>query len=119
MFKQVIALRNDLNLSKSEILRIIAWTSFESAKKAQTKSPKKFSNWLNFGQKKIVIKIKDETELINLKTNIERKKKTVVVPFIIQKSDLNEKNKANIVALGIGPDEEKNLREFTNLYKLY
>ena len=119
MLKQIIALRNDLNLTKSEILKIIAWTSYKSAKEAKTKFPNKFSTWLNFGQKKIVIKIKDKKELADLRANIERKKKTIIVPIIIQKFDPNKKNEGTFVALGIGPDEEKNLKEFTNLYKLY
>jgi PTH2 family peptidyl-tRNA hydrolase len=119
MLKQIIALRNDLSLTKSEILKIIAWTSFESAKKTKEKFPNKFLNWLNFGQKKIVIKIISEKELINLKTNIERKKNTTVVSIIIQKQNKDKKIVGNFVAMGIGPDEEKNLKEFTNLYKLY
>ena len=119
MLKQVIALRNDLNFPKSKILKIITWASYESAKETKAKSPNKFSNWLNLGQKKIVIKIKDENELINLRKNIERRKKTVIVPIIIHNSDLNHGKEGNFVALGIGPDEEKNLKEFTNLYKLY
>ncbi|MHA1990490.1 MAG: peptidyl-tRNA hydrolase [Candidatus Hodarchaeales archaeon] len=119
MLKQIIALRNDLDLPKSEILKIIAWTSYESAKETKEKSPNKFLNWLNFGQKKIVIKINSEKELINLKTNIERKKNTTLVPIIIQKQNMDKKMVSIFVAMGIGPEEEKNLKEFTNLYKLY
>lgn len=119
MLKQVIAVRQDLNFSKSEIGKVISWASFGSAKKTKTKDPRKLTTWLNSGQKKVVLKILNLESLKDLENKLERHKKVIYFCLNDQNGKLNINDKNELVAIGIGPEEDKVLSDLTNMYKLY
>ena len=119
MLKQVIAVRQDLNFSKSEIGKIIGWASFVSAKKTRTNDSKKLSSWLNSGQKKVVLKILNLDSLKDLEKKLESHKKVNYVCLDNQNSNINISKKNELIAIGIGPDEENILSGLTRMYKLY
>ena len=119
MLKQVIAVRQDLHFSKSEIGKVIGWASFSSAKKTKANDSRKLTTWLNSGQKKVVVKILNLESLKDLENKLERHKKVIYVCLNDQNSKPNTSDKNELIAIGIGPDEDKILSGLTNMYKLY
>ena len=119
MLKQVIAVRQDINFSKSEIGKIIGWASFGSAKKTKISNSRKLMTWLNSGQKKVVLKILNLESLKELESNLERHKKVIYFCLNDQKNKKNTSDKNELIAIGIGPDEDKILSGLTQMYKLY
>ncbi|OLS21972.1 MAG: Peptidyl-tRNA hydrolase [Candidatus Heimdallarchaeota archaeon LC_3] len=118
MFKQVIVIRNDIKLKKSETVKIVAWASIFSAQKCKNNFPKKFTQWLKTGQKKVVLKTLNLSQLVNLKNNLEKNKKLVFHEVEIPKDFSNKLESREFIAIGIGPDKEKILDALTNMYKL-
>lgn len=118
MFKQVIVIRNDIRLTRSEIAKIVVWASMFSVKKSKDSFPKKINNWLKTGQKKVVLKAINLEDLANLKKNLEKNKKLVFYEVKIPENFSNKVESGEFIALGIGPDEEKILTTLTNMFKL-
>ena len=118
MSKQVIVIRNDIKLSKSEIAKIVAWASLFSTKKCKDNFPKKFNLWLKTGQKKVVLKVSNLSELVNLRSILEKNKNLSFHEVEIPKDFSNNVERKEFVAIGIGPDDEKLITVLTNMYKL-
>lgn len=67
--KQVIVVRRDLNLSKGKTASQVAHASLEAWKSADEKTRRK---WEDNGGKKVVLKVENEKELLEKKTNAEK-----------------------------------------------
>lgn len=107
MYKQVIVVRNDIEMSAAKLAVQVAHASVESALKA----PKKiFASWKKEGAKKIVLTVKGEKDLREL----ENKCKQLNLPCtLISDAGLTELKKGTITCLGIGPDKEKKINKVT------
>ena len=107
MIKQVIVIRNDLDLSVGKIAVQTAHASRAAARNAKKEIVK---IWEVSGEKKVVLKAKDLDELKTL----EEKCKKLKLPYaLIRDAGLTEVKKGTITALGIGPDDEKKINKVT------
>ncbi|MBD3248947.1 peptidyl-tRNA hydrolase [Candidatus Woesearchaeota archaeon] len=111
-YKQVILARADLKLPKGKLAVQAAHASVE----AVLKTPEwKTSEWRLEGAKKVVLKVKDEEELLNYKqlaedanlinTLITDAGKTVIAP-------------GTKTCVGIGPDKEELIDKVTSKLKM-
>ncbi len=107
MFKQVIIVRADLKMGKGKLAAQVAHASYSATKKADKKI---LGAWENAGQKKIVLKVGSEEELLT----VEKKCKAKKIPCaLITDAGLTQLEPGTATALGIGPDKEERIDEIT------
>jgi len=108
--KQVILVRADLKLPKGKLAAQVAHASVEAALKSDY-----LTDWRNIGQKKVVLKVDSDKELIRFFQNakdmgfsaslITDAGKTVIAP-------------GTKTCVGIGPDDEEKIDELTGQLKM-
>jgi PTH2 family peptidyl-tRNA hydrolase len=106
-YKQCILIRTDLPMSCGKRCAQAAHASigaFEQADKALKKS------WLSEGQKKVVLKAKDERTLHEMKVFAER---SGIAASLIQDAGMTEIPPGTITALGLGPAKSADLDRIT------
>jgi PTH2 family peptidyl-tRNA hydrolase len=106
-YKQVIVVRDDLNLSKGKLAVQVAHASVIGYERSDKETIKE---WKINGQKKIVLKVKDIKELMILKERAEREGLTT---GIVRDAGLTEIPPGTITALVIGPEEEGKIDRVT------
>jgi PTH2 family peptidyl-tRNA hydrolase len=109
--KQVILVRQDLRLPKGKLAAQVAHASLEAA----LKSDKQIS-WRSEGAKKVVLKVKDEKELLNFKKIAEGQR---LVTALITDAGHTVLEPGTITCLGIGPDEDEKIDQVTGNLKMY
>ena len=110
--KQVIVVRNDLKLGKGKIAAQAAHASLEAYKKADREN---VFGWENTGNKKIVLKVSDEKELLEV---FEKLKQAKLKPVLIKDAGLTEVEPGTTTCLGVGPVEEKEVDKITGKLKM-
>ncbi|MHA1649441.1 MAG: peptidyl-tRNA hydrolase Pth2 [Candidatus Helarchaeota archaeon] len=111
-YKQVLVIRNDLGMSCGKIAAQVAHAAvslYEIAKKTRTHK-KWLKNWIKEGQKKVVVKTRNEQELLAL---YEKGKKLKLPVILIQDRGLTEVPPGTVTALGIGPAPEEEVDKVT------
>ena len=99
-FKQVIAVRTDLGMSKGKIAVQVAHASVLASDEARKMHHSWWKVWFDEGQCKVAVKVKVEEELFSL----EEKAKELKLPTaIVQDRGLTEVAPGTITCLGIGP----------------
>ncbi|MFW9994490.1 MAG: aminoacyl-tRNA hydrolase [Candidatus Odinarchaeota archaeon] len=113
--KLAIVVRSDLKMTKGKTVLQVVNTSLAVAKKSKQAKPEKLNRWLRNGQKKVVLKVTSLEEL----DRIERACFANNVIVVREGTTENETlpNSA-IMALGIGPDDEKKIDKLTGHLKL-
>lgn len=107
MYKQVIVVRSDLDMSRGKIAAQACHASIGSFKKT---NPAVSSSWDKNGGKKAVLKTESEK---NIK-DIGKKCKELKIPFFIVKdAGLTEIPPGTTTAIGIGPDKEDKINRAT------
>ena len=105
--KQVIVVRADIKLSRGKLAAQCSHASYASAKKTKNSIR---DVWEKEGQKKVILKAKDLSELIRLKEKCEKLR----LPFsLISDAGLTEVKEGTITCLGIGPDDDKKINKVT------
>ncbi|MHA1410032.1 MAG: peptidyl-tRNA hydrolase Pth2 [Candidatus Odinarchaeia archaeon] len=99
-YKQVLVIRVDLGMSKGKIAAQAAHAAVTSSEKTRKYAATWWSNWFNEGQKKVVVKVSSEKELIDLKNAAE---KNGIPSALITDRGLTEIPPGTITALGLGP----------------
>ncbi len=110
--KQAIVIRTDLKMDTGKIAAQSAHASLESYKKAN-KVLKKL--WEIRGQKKVVLKVNSEKELLNLFSCCKREK---ISCALIRDAGKTQIEKGTITALGIGPETDSKIDKVTGSLKL-
>ncbi|KUO42618.1 MAG: peptidyl-tRNA hydrolase [Candidatus Hadarchaeum yellowstonense] len=109
-YKQVIVVRADLKMSPGKIAAQVAHGSVGAAEMARKKHRRWFSLWFSEGQKKVVVKVNSERELLDLK----KKADSLGLPnMLIQDAGLTELPPGTVTALGIGPAPNEILDQVT------
>ncbi|MCK5594444.1 MAG: peptidyl-tRNA hydrolase Pth2 [Candidatus Aenigmarchaeota archaeon] len=111
--KQAIIIRKDLNLGKGKMAAQASHASLNAYKKAS------FTNkniWEMQGQKKVVLKIDSEKEMIALFNKADAEK---MKPALIRDAGRTEIPSGTITALAIGPDRDEKIDKITGHLKLY
>ena len=65
-FKQAIIVRHDLGMGKGKIAAQASHASLDAYEKAKRENPQWVEEWKNCGQAKVVLKVKDKKELLEL-----------------------------------------------------
>ena len=105
--KQVIVVRADLKLSKGKLAAQCSHASYTAAKKTKNSIREV---WEKEGQKKVILKAKDLSELIGLKEKCSALKLSCA---LISDAGLTEIESGTITCLGIGPDDDKKINKVT------
>jgi len=115
-YKLIVAVREDLELSKGKMAVQVAHASVSSSLNCKRKIPKWFKAWLEEGQKKVVVKAADLEELLELKKKAESKG----LPFaLVEDAGLTELPPGTTTCLGIGPAPNSVVDEITGHLKLW
>ena len=106
-FKQVILVREDLNLPKGKLAAQVAHASVEAVEKSSVDNIKK---WKRGGAKKVVLKVEDLNELKKYQ-NLAKKAKMATA--LIRDAGRTFLVPGTITCLGIGPNEENKIDSIT------
>ncbi len=109
-YKMVIVVREDLKISCGKIAAQVSHAAVECALISKRKKRRWFKEWYNEGQRKVVVKVKGERELIELKKKAENLKLTT---SLIRDAGLTEIPPGTITSLGIGPAPEEIINKVT------
>jgi len=112
--KQVILVRQDLKLGKGKLAAQACHASVSALMKALKESPKQAGEWLDEGQAKIVLKVKDGKELLYFFEKLRKRFPTA----LITDAGLTQIAPGTITCVGIGPVEEKEIDKITKELKL-
>lgn len=103
-FKQVIAVRTDLKMSKGKTAVQVAHGSLSAYMKTKKFYPDWADKWFSEGQKKITVKIKSEEEMMILAEKARKQE----IPFaIINDAGLTQLTPGTATVIGIGPSREQ------------
>ncbi len=109
-YKQVIVVREDLEMSPGKLAAQVAHGAVASAERTRKNQPEWFKEWLNEGQKKVVVVVKNEEEIRDLHDKTRR----LGVPHeIIQDAGLTELPPGTVTVLAIGPTPENVVDKIT------
>ncbi|HLD79919.1 MAG TPA: peptidyl-tRNA hydrolase Pth2 [Candidatus Nanoarchaeia archaeon] len=106
-YKQVILVRQDLKLPKGKLSAQCAHAAVEAVLKS---SDKKVSTWRKEGMPKIVLKVKDEKELL---LYLQRAKDDGLTTALITDAGRTVVATGTKTCGAIGPDEEKKIDAIT------
>jgi len=112
--KQVIVLRADLKLGVGKLAAQAAHASLEAYKAARERGPEVVERWEGEGQKKVVLRVEGEEELVGLYEKV----KGELPCALIRDAGLTQLPPGTITALGIGPWGEGEIDKYTGKLKL-
>jgi len=99
-YKQVIAVRTDLKMSKGKLAAQVGHAAVSAAEEARKKHPEWWQAWLKEGQCKVAVKVKDLDELLEL----QREAIQMKFPHsLITDRGLTQLPPGTVTCLGIGP----------------
>ncbi len=110
--KQVILVRQDLKLPKGKLAAQAAHASVEAVLKSE---PTMVKTWRKEGMPKIVLKVKDEKELISF---FQKAKDEDLVSSLITDAGRTVVEPGTRTCVGIGPDEEEKIDWLTGKLSL-
>ena len=107
VLKQAIVIRTDLPLGKGKMAVQVAHASVETFVKVPERDQKK---WLAEGQKKIVLRVESEEELLFM---FEDAKRAGLPASLIRDAGLTQIPPGTRTAVGIGPADEEKIDRIT------
>ncbi|MCD6477581.1 MAG: peptidyl-tRNA hydrolase [Candidatus Aenigmarchaeota archaeon] len=113
MYKQVIVVRKDLNLSPGKLAAQVAHASLGSWRKSNKLVR---GIWRLEGEKKVVLSVNGKKGLLDLKKKAEKMKLPHV---LISDAGRTELPSGTITCLGIGPAKEKDIDKITGSLPLW
>lgn len=114
-YKQVIAFRSDLKMSKGKIAAQAGHAAVSAAEEARKHFKEWWKAWLREGQCKIAVKVESEKELLEL----EKQAKELAMPCaLIIDRGLTEIPPGTITCLGIGPAPVEKIDKITSMLPL-
>ena len=115
-YKQVIILRSDLKMSRGKAAAQACHASLTASEEARRRRPSWWKAWMREGQRKIVLRVDSEDELLEK----EREAREAGIPSaLISDMGLTELPPGTFTALGIGPAPEWMIDKITGSLPLY
>ncbi len=115
-YKLVIAVRKDLDISAGKLAVQVSHASVSCALKSKKEKKKYFKNWMNEGQKKVLVECDDLEHMQFLK---ERAKKEGLVTKLVTDAGLTEVQSGTKTCLGVGPGPNNLVDKVTGDLSLY
>ena len=112
--KQAIVFRSDLKIGKGKLAAHAGHAALSGYLKVSTKDRSVVEQWLEEGQKKVVLKISNESELVSLFERVKRS----VPSELISDAGLTQVEPGTIVCLVIGPWNDGDIDRHTKSLKL-
>ncbi|RLG74594.1 MAG: peptidyl-tRNA hydrolase [Thermoprotei archaeon] len=113
--KQVIVVRQDLEMGKGKLAVQVAHAAVEGYIEASKYKPEWVEEWLKQGQKKVIVKVSSLEELTNI-FNEARKHK--LPTCIIRDAGKTQLKPGTITCVALGPAPSRILDEITGKLKL-
>ncbi|MDH5782386.1 MAG: peptidyl-tRNA hydrolase Pth2 [Candidatus Bathyarchaeota archaeon] len=109
-YKQVIAMRADLGMSRGKIAAQAGHAAVSATEEARKRFSKWWKAWLEEGQCKIAVKVENEQEILEL----ERQTRELGLPrALIYDRGLTELPPNTLTCLGIGPAPSEKVDKIT------
>lgn len=114
-YKQVIAVRTDLGMSKGKTAVQVAHGSVSAAEKARVSKQDVWKSWFNEGQKKVAVKVESEEEILELMKQAAMQN----LPYaVIRDAGMTELPPGTMTVIGIGPAKSDDVDKITGELKL-
>ena len=114
-YKQAIVVRADLKMGKGKVAAQASHAAVSSAEEARKRHSDWWEAWLDEGQRKVVVKVKDEAELLHLKLQAERMR---LPHALIYDRGLTQLPPDTLTCLGIGPAPNAKVDKITGKLRL-
>jgi PTH2 family peptidyl-tRNA hydrolase len=114
-FKQVIIVRRDLSMGTGKIAAQVAHAAVMGAEKVNGSRREWFNSWFSSGQAKVVVKVKNIEELMDVRMRAEQQNLPIV---LVQDSGLTQIPSGTITCMGIGPAPSDLIDKVTSELKL-
>ncbi|MFB6185718.1 MAG: peptidyl-tRNA hydrolase Pth2 [Halobacteriaceae archaeon] len=111
--KQAIVVRSDLDMGVGKLAAQVAHASLKAYENADKNQQNK---WKSEGQKKVVLKAKNEQQLFELAESANTKG---VPNAIISDAGYTQLEQGTVTTLGVGPDDDDNIDAITGELSLY
>jgi len=115
VMKQAIVVSKDVKMDKGKLCVQVAHASVSAALKVKNADPELFDKWFTFGQKKVVLKVDNTKQLLDLRKKASAFK---VQSELIKDAGLTQLIPGTITALGIGPAEDEDIDRIIHDLKL-
>jgi len=109
-YKQVIVVRCDLNISKGKLATQVAHAAVTASEEAKSHNLIWWRKWWESGQKKVVLKVENEEELLKI---YKECLKSGLPVALIRDAGLTEIPPGTLTAVGIGPAPSKSIDKIT------
>lgn len=113
-FKQAIIVRSDLGLGKGKLAGQSAHASLSAYQLALKRDPDAVSQWEEEGQKKVVLKVGSEEELLSLYEKMKRE----IPCALIRDAGKTQIEPGTLTCFGAGPADESLINRHTKELKL-
>ena len=114
--KQVIVVRTDIKMSKGKIAAQVAHAAVMASENARRDYPQWWEKWFNGFQKKVVLQVPGEKELLEI---YEKARKMNLPTAIVRDKGLTEIPPNTLTAVAIGPAPSKEIDKITGSLKLF
>ena len=114
-FKQAIVVRTDLQMGKGKIAVQVAHAAVSAVLKTQKSRREWLEAWLEQGQKKVVLKVSNLDELLDL---YRRAKEEGLPAVVVRDAGLTQLEPGTITAIAIGPAPAYMVDKVTGTLKL-
>jgi PTH2 family peptidyl-tRNA hydrolase len=111
----VIVIRSDLKMTKGQLASHIAQVAAEAVYNAKRKNIGWVKDWLNEGQKKVVVQVSSEETILSL---CNKAKSENLLCHSISTTNLEGKIESGTLAVAIGPAPNAKIDYLTNDLKL-
>ena len=112
--KQAIIIRSDLQMGKGKIAAQVSHASLSAYKKCERENPEDARSWEEEGQKKIVLKVSSEEELLVLYEKIKKE----IPCALIRDAGHTQVEPGSITCFGAGPADESKINKYCKELKL-
>ena len=111
--KQVMAVRTDLGMTTGKLAAQVAHASLQAYEEAGERTR---TAWKGQGQKKVVVKVNGESELLD----VADRARTAGLPYsVVRDAGHTQLEPGTLTAAGIGPAPEEDIDRITGDLSLY
>ncbi|GFT89463.1 peptidyl-tRNA hydrolase 2, mitochondrial [Nephila pilipes] len=113
--KLVLVVQNGLKMGKGKIAAQCAHASVMAYQHCSLRSPKTLKMWLNTGQRKVVVKVDSEQDLMDLTT---KARQAGLIVSLVCDAGRTQIPSGSRTVLGVGPGQDKLIDKITGHLKL-